>query len=158
MCSSKRRRRARCSPTYVSSCVVHIYLTHTYVVVRWQGRCSAEAWMWAEMMQLLHWCPHTTIYLSSCYCMCPHTAIYVSSYYYICGLMLLCMCPYATVYVSSYYIFPHATMCVLILLYLYLHTTIYVFILLCMCPHTTIYVSSYYCMCPHTPVYVSSYY
>ena len=37
-------------------------------------------------------CPHTTIYVSSYYCMCPHTTIYVSSYYYVCFLILLCMC------------------------------------------------------------------
>jgi len=45
-----------------------------------------------EEVKVQHLCPHTTIYVSSCYhsCvlillhMCPHTTIYVSSYYYMC--------------------------------------------------------------------------
>jgi serine/threonine protein kinase len=40
-------------------------------------------------------CPHTTIYVSSYYCMCPHTIV--------CVLILLYMCPHTIVYVSSYY-------------------------------------------------------
>jgi hypothetical protein len=74
---------------------------------------------------LLYMCPHTTIYVCSCYYMCPHTTIYVSSCYY--------MCPHTTIYVSScYYMCPH--------------TTIYVSSCYYICPHTTIYVSSYYCI------------
>jgi hypothetical protein len=59
-------------------------------------------------------CPHTTVYVSSYYCigvlilyvssclymralillyMCPHTTVCVSSFYYICVLMLLHACP-----------------------------------------------------------------
>ena len=52
-------------------------------------------------------------------CMCPHTSIYVSSCYYICVLMLLYMCPHTSIYVSSYYY-----ICVRMLLYP--HTTMYV--------------------------------
>ncbi len=59
------------------------------------------------------------------------------------------MCPHSTIY-----IYPHATVCVFIVLYLCHHTTICdsvyylcVLILPYMCPHTTIYVSLYYYTC-----------
>ena len=39
-------------------------------------------------------CPHATF-------MCPHTAIYMSSCYYIGVLMLLYMCPHTTIYESD---------------------------------------------------------
>ena len=74
-------------------------------------------------------------------CMCPHTTIYVSSYY--CVLILLYMCPHTTV--SSYYCMcPHTTICVLILLYLCPHTTISVSSNYYICVLVLPYVSSYY--------------
>ena len=93
--------------------------------------------------------------------MCLHTTMYVSSYYCICVLIRLCMC-------------PHTTLCVLILLYMssayivvwggILHSHNTFKLLVDMRPHTTRYVlrillsmPSYYYMCPHTSVYVCSY-
>ncbi len=85
------------------------------------------------VLMLLYMCPHTTVYVPSCYyicalCyyMCVFILLYVSLYYYICVLILLYMCP--------------------LLLYVCFYTTICVLILLYMCPHTSIYVSSY-CEC-----------
>ena len=82
--------------------------------------------------ELIYTCPQTTficfrklLYVSCEYfhvCvlillyMCPHTTIYVSSCYYLCVLILLYMCPRTAIYVlicvSSY-----CCICVLILLY-----------------------------------------
>jgi hypothetical protein len=72
------------------------------------------------------------------------------------------MCPHTPTYVSScYYMWPHATMCVLMLLCVSTYYYIYVRMLLCMCPHATTYVSSYHCICvlvllyiyPHVSIY-----
>ncbi len=120
--------------------------------------------------------------------MCPHTTIYVSSCYYTCVLILLYMCPHATIYVSSYYnMCPHATthvssysyICVVMLLYLCPHTLadvcaeadFFCFWMIFFPGRTQIplyvwllYVSSYCYMCPHPStcvlilLYVSSYY
>jgi hypothetical protein len=100
-----------------------------------------------QVLVLLYVCPHTTIYLSSYYCMCPHTII------------LLCvsgptdMCPHTTISVSSYYY-----ICVLILLYLcpQLHLRRRLRILLYVRPHTTICVPILLYVCPHTSISVSS--
>ena len=62
------------------------------------------------VLMLLYMCPHTPVYVSSCYYigvvlllyMCPYTAIHVSSSYDVCVLILLCvcvsMCPHTTRY------------------------------------------------------------
>ena len=91
----------------------------------------------------------------------PHATIHVSSFYYICvGIYKGRSEPSASrsrraaaapipagtsLYVSSY-MFPHTTLCVLMLLYMCPHTT--------MCPHTSMYVSYaticvlILCLCP----------
>jgi hypothetical protein len=112
-------------------------------------------------------CPHTAVYVSSCYYvssyynMCPHTTIYVSSYYCICASRLPCMCPHTTLFVlirlaaianfqplsQLPYMCPRTTIFILILLHVCPHSIICVLILLHMCPHTTVYVSSYYYIC-----------
>jgi hypothetical protein len=75
--------------------------------------------------------------------MCPHTTICVSSHYCICVLILLYMCPHTT----AVYLAPHTTICVSS------HYCICVLTLLYMCPHT----SAVY-LAPHTTIYVSSHY
>ena len=118
---------------------------------------------------------HTTIYLSSYYCMCPNTTIYVYSYYYVSSyscirvLILLYMCPYTTRCVRILrYVCPHTPIYRVCRHMAYIHPSPYYYI--CynyVCPHPTIYVSPYYytrvpqtptCvlillyMCPHTAI------
>jgi hypothetical protein len=76
-------------------------------------------------------CPHTTVCVSSYYCICVLILLYVSSYYCVCVLILLCMCPHTTVYMSSYY-------CICVLMLLHLSSCF------CVCVLMLLYVSSYY--------------
>ncbi len=76
--------------------------------------------------------------------MCPHTTICVSSYYCICDLILVYMCPHTTAYASL----QRATFGLSVLRSS--KSPQYMCLIL-------LYMSSYYYMCPHTTAYVSSY-
>ncbi len=78
---------------------------------------------------------------------CPHTNLYVSSCYYMCVLILIYMCPHTTIcssydtYVSSYYYIWYGQYDIHVSSYYYICVLILyicVLILLQMCPHTTI--------------------
>jgi hypothetical protein len=126
------------------------------------------------MSSYYYMCPHTTIYVSSYYCICvlirtslsapegPHsdqTTVYVSSYYYICVLILqyvssyYCMCPHTTIYVS---LCPHQDSLERSRFGRFMiRNQVSYYYYMC---HTTIYVSSYYYICVLILLHVSSYY
>ena len=81
-----------------------------------------------RVRRLLYGCHRTTICVSSYY--------YVSSSYYISSvLILLNMCPHTTILSSYYCMFPHTTICFIVLLCVPVQCFL---ILGCMCSHTQV--------------------